>query len=118
MKDQIKNASRIGITFGVVIIFIILIGLTVTASEIIGDIFNAGSLTRAGNTNGLLVFFALLGLWCGSMAAQISKDHWKPPFITGLVAGLTAGLLTGLMAYLLGDIVPIIKNLTRRYRPF
>lgn len=104
MKDQLKNASRIGLTFGVVTIFFILIGLTVTVSEIIGDILNADSLTRAGNTTGLLVFFGLLGLWCGSLAAKMSKENWKTALITGLVSGLIAGLLTGGMTFLVGTL--------------
>ncbi|MFN2236650.1 MAG: ABC transporter permease subunit, partial [Anaerolineales bacterium] len=104
MKDQLKNASRIGITFGVVIIFIILIGLTVTVSEIFGDILDADSPTLVGNTTGLLIFFGLLGLWCGSMAAQKSRENWKPALISGAVAGLVAGLITGVTVYLLSTL--------------
>ena len=77
MTEKFKKAFRIGITFGVVNFFIILIGLTVTASDIIGDIINAPSITRTGNTTGLVIFFSLLGLWCGSMASQMSRDKWK-----------------------------------------
>jgi len=104
MKDQLKNASRTGIIFGVVTIFIILIGLTVTVSDIIGDLLNADSLTRVGNTTGLLVFFGLLGLWCGSLAANGSRENWQPDLVTGLVAGLITGLLAGTMTFILSTL--------------
>ena len=74
MKEYINKTSRLGLIFGVVNIFIILIGLTVTASEIIGDLINADSNTRTGNTTGLIIFFGLLGLWCGSLAADSYRD--------------------------------------------
>jgi ABC-type branched-subunit amino acid transport system permease subunit len=104
MKPQLKNAARVGLTFGVVNIFIILIGLTITVSEIIGDMLNADSLTRSGNTTGLLIFFGLLGLWCGSLAARGSREKWQPAVINGLVAGFVVGLFTAAMAYLLGTL--------------
>jgi len=104
MKAQIKNASRVGLTFGAVTIFFILIGLTITVSEIIGGIINADSLTRAGNTTGLLIFFGLFGLWSGSIAAKGSRDNWLPAIINGLIAGLITGLITGGMTYLLGTL--------------
>ena len=104
MTEKFKKAFRIGITFGVVNFFIILIGLTVTASDIIGDIINAPSITRTGNTTGLVIFCSLQGLWCGSMASQISRDKWKTALIDGFIAGLIAGLLTGFMTYLVGSL--------------
>ena len=63
MKDQIKQSSRSGLLFGVVIFFLILFGLTTTLSEIFGGLFNLSSNARSGNTGGLMLFFAITSLW-------------------------------------------------------
>ena len=104
MKNQLKSASKIGTTFGVVIIFVILIGLQITASEIIGNAIGAGSITRAGNTTGLFIFFALLGIWCGSMAAQGFRESSKSASISGVFAGLVAGVFTAGITYFLATL--------------
>ena len=102
MKDQLKNSSRIGLIFGVVTFFLILIGLTVTASDIIGNTLGLDSRTRVGNVPGLIVFFGLLGLWAGSQATKDAREEWQSALMTGGLANLVYGVLVGAFVYLLG----------------
>ena len=39
MNENIKQASRNGLLFGIILCFVILFGLTTTLSEILGDLF-------------------------------------------------------------------------------
>ena len=71
MMELIREKSRTGLVFGFVMIFVILIGLTTTASNIIGDFLDLDSATMIGNTGGLMIFFGLIGLWIGFHAAGV-----------------------------------------------
>ncbi|MCJ7718262.1 MAG: hypothetical protein MUO54_17315, partial [Anaerolineales bacterium] len=84
MKDLIKKGSRSGLIFGVVIFFLILFGLTTTLSDILGGFFNLNSNAVAGNTGGLMLFFALMSLWAGSRAADSVKTDWKSSLVSGV----------------------------------
>ncbi len=104
MKDQLKNSSRIGLIFGVVTFFLILIGLTVTASDIVGNTLGFDTRTRVGNAPGLIVFYGLLGVWAGFQAAKDAREEWQPALMAGGLANLVYGVLIGLLVYLLGSL--------------
>jgi len=102
MNDQIKQSANSGLIFGVVILFLMLFGLTATLSDILGNIFSLPSNARTGNTGGLMLLFALLGLWAGSRATGSTKDDWKHVILMGLISGLVIGLLSGIFTYFIG----------------
>ena len=102
MKELIKNGSRMGMIFGVVLIFIILFGFTTVGADILGGMFNLPSNSRAGNIGGLMIFFGLLALWAGSRAAAADKSNWKPAAIAGASAGISSGLIVGAFTCLVG----------------
>lgn len=102
MNDQIKKSANSGLVFGVVILFLILFGLTTMLSDILGGIVNLPSNSRVGNTGGLMLLFALLGLWAGSRAAGSDRKNWQKVLLLGLVSGLVIGLLLGLFTYFIG----------------
>ncbi len=104
MKDQLKNSSRIGLVFGAVTIFFILIGLTVTTSEIIGNTLGLDTHTRVGNATGLIVFYGLLGLWSGSKAAKGANKKWQMALLAGGLANLVYAVLISLSVYLVGSL--------------
>jgi len=91
MKDLIKQGLRLGVVFGIVIIFLILFGLTTTLSNILGDFINLDSSIRTGNPGGLMILFALLSLWAGSSASASDRSNWK----SALVSGVTVSLIIG-----------------------
>jgi ABC-type branched-subunit amino acid transport system permease subunit len=102
MKDLIKKSARSGLVFGVVIVFLMLSGLTTTLADILGDIFNLGSKSPAGSTGGLIMLFALLGIWAGSRAASSEKTKVGSTLIAGAASGLVIGVITGAFSLLVG----------------
>jgi ABC-type branched-subunit amino acid transport system permease subunit len=104
MKDLIKQNGRLGVIFGVVILFSMLFGLTTLLSEILGGLFNLGSKVSTGNTGGLMLLFGLLAIWAGSQAAETDKTNWKPALVSGASVGLIVGLIAGTFTYLVGTL--------------
>ncbi|MGE5251598.1 MAG: ABC transporter permease subunit [Bacteroidota bacterium] len=108
-REHIRSALTTGIIFGILIIFLVLIGFTVTGSQLIG---NALKLSPKGLSSGLtpqmvnlLIFLGLLGIWAGARGARRSEpDAWGPALLGGLSAGALTGLLTGVLAYILGTL--------------
>ncbi|HDD62589.1 MAG TPA: leucine/isoleucine/valine transporter permease subunit [Chloroflexi bacterium] len=102
MKDLIKQGLRLGSIFGVVIIFLILFGLTSTLSDILGEFVNLESRTRTGNPGGLIILFAILSLWAGSMATASDRSNWKPALVSGVSVSLIIALLISGFILLVG----------------
>ena len=61
-------------------------------------------MTRAGNTTGLMIFFVLLGLWCGSLSAKLSKENWKSTLISRTCFRLNRRVTTGGIIFLVGTL--------------
>ncbi len=104
MKEIVSNSIRRGAVFGAVIIFLMLIGLTTTASEILGNLLGLESATMSGNTGGLLVLFVLLGGWAGYQSAGEHRSRLEQVLASGLAAGLVGGLFIGLFIYGVGSL--------------
>ena len=102
MVDKRSKALRVGLTFGFVLVFFILIGLPSTISEIIGDFVNLDSSSRIGNIPGLIIFFILIGLWAGSSSAGKEKINIGRSALYGSISGLVIGLIIGIFSYMLG----------------
>ena len=112
MKKQLQLALNAGITFGIVTIFLFLIGFTGTSGLLLGDLFgnkNAhpflGLVPQALN---MVIFLALVGLWAGIYGARKSEgqteDPWGQALMGGLIAGLVQGIMVGLLALLFGTL--------------
>ena len=112
MKKQLRLALSAGITFGIITIFLFLIGFTGTAADLLGDLLNN---KNAGPFIGLthqmldmLIFLALVGLWAGAYGSRKSKgqtdDPWGPALLGGLTAGLVQGAFVGALALLVGTL--------------
>ncbi len=104
MREITQSSINRGLIFGFVIIFLMLIGLTTTASEIFGNILDLESATMAGNTGGLVVFFSLLGLWAGSQEAGDHSSNLKESLLSGIVTGIFIGILVGLFTFFIGSL--------------
>ncbi len=102
MKDLIKQGSRLGLIFGVVIIFLILFGLTTTLSDILGEFVNIESRTRTGNPAGLMIFFAILSLWAGSKSTSADRSNFKSALISGVSVSLIIALIISALILLVG----------------
>lgn len=111
MSESLRRGVQTGSTFGVVMVFLVLIGFTTTAPQLIGGIVGTEATVAVGKdippaayTN-LLIFFGLLGLWAGASGARpTGQDSWLGALLAGLLAGLIAGLFTALVTAIFGAI--------------
>ncbi len=103
MADSLRLGLRTGSIFGVTLIFLVLIGLNATLSELIGRLIGAKVAPGEGSVAGMLVLLALLGLWAGLRAApRVDPDSWFRALAGGLTAGAVAGAIYGFLLAILG----------------
>ncbi len=101
MEAHLRNSLRTGSIFGAVIIFLSLIGFSVTAADLISGIL--GGSSQGMLIVGLSIFIGLLGLWAGSNAAKPTEsDTWRHALISGLSAGIAAGCVVGMFIGIVG----------------
>jgi branched-chain amino acid transport system permease protein len=109
MKKQLRLALSAGVTFGIITIFLFLIGFTGTAADLLGDLLgnkNAGLfIGLTPQMLNMLIFLALLGLWAGAYGSRKSKGQTDDPWGAALLGGLTAGLVQGLFVSCLALLV-------------
>ena len=113
MKKQLRLALNAGVTFGIVTIFLFLIGFTFTSGDLLADLFgnkNAGLfLGLTPQMVNMLIFLGLVGLWAGSYGSRKGNkdqvdDPMAPALLGGLTAGVVHGVLVGLLAFLFGTL--------------
>jgi ABC-type branched-subunit amino acid transport system permease subunit len=105
-----RHSLNAGVAFGIVTIFIFLIGFTGTAADLLADLFrNKDAAPFLGFTPrmvNMLVFLGLIGLWAGAYGSRKDKnqtdDPWGAAVLNGTLAGLVNGLLVGGLALLVG----------------
>ena len=98
MSTALKKGLRSGLIFGIVFVFLTLIGFVNVAANIVGDL--TGSLDAVSEdgrlpVSNLLVVLILIGLFNGFSSRQ--KDE-NGKWWTAVLGGLTAGLISGLIA--------------------
>lgn len=102
---SIRNALNAGIVFSVIIIFLALIGFTVTGAMLVARFI--GQPTATGQSPAMInfvLFMGLLGLWNGAMAARptTQEDKFKDAVVASLIAGGLVGLVIGIFAQIYG----------------
>jgi ABC-type branched-subunit amino acid transport system permease subunit len=110
MKTQLRHALKAGITFGIITIFLFLIGFTSIAADLLGDLLrnkNGGMfLGITPQMLNMLIFLGLVGFGAGAYGSRKIKgqadDPWGPALIGGLTAGLVHALFVGSLALLVG----------------
>lgn len=96
-----RKGLNAGITFSVIIIFLALIGFTVTGAVLVAKIVgNPPQVNQMPAVGYLIVFLGLLGLWMGAQAAKPDPagETLMTAFNGSLIAGLTSGLLVALFS--------------------
>ncbi len=112
MKKQIQHGIKAGSIFGIVTIFLFLIGFTNTAADLFGDLFRNKNCrihpwlnTPDVQSSRLSGFDRAVG-W--SLRFPYDKDQtndpWGAALVGGLIAGLVHGLLVGSLALLIGTL--------------
>lgn len=97
MNARVQNDLRLGIIFGIIMIFLVLIGFNLIAAELIGNFLGTEAMT---NLN-LILFIALVGLWLGTSAARQGK-RLPEMAADGAISGAMCGLITAVLIFLLG----------------
>lgn len=99
MLASLKKGSRAGFVFGIIFVFLMLIGfITVGANMIGGLLGNTGNLginerLPVGN---LLILVGLVGFFGGVSGSKADQaQNWRAVIIEGLSAGFIGGLLVG-----------------------
>ncbi|RPJ51822.1 MAG: hypothetical protein EHM21_01780 [Chloroflexi bacterium] len=104
-SKPIRNGLTSGIVFSVLIIFLALIGFTVTGSVLIARILgNPPSGNQPPAIAYFVIFMGLLGLANGALAAKPGEheDKLSNTIIASLVAGALTGLVLGIYALFYG----------------
>jgi len=106
--SSLKKSASSGVVFAIIVIFLALIGFTVTGPSMVQKI--SGSTLSSGAIPAywsLVVFLGFIGIWNGWRAANQSEDspiHLSKTMINGGVAGIVTGLLVMIYAFIVGSI--------------
>jgi len=110
MKPQIKCSLNAGLTFGIVTLFLYLIGFTTTASQIIQNLLKLEPESKVLGMDALpfsfALFLGLIGLWAGVRQARAMHKGHSVGVVLGSAAltGLVHGLIVALVAYVTGSL--------------
>jgi ABC-type branched-subunit amino acid transport system permease subunit len=106
-KSPIRQGLSTGVPFGLVLLFIFLIGFTTTAADLVGKIIG-----MPAPPNGIppmpdmVVFIVLMGLLCGSTASKnIETGRWGHAALAGLAAGIIEGLIASIAGLIFGILI-------------
>lgn len=103
-RNNVRISYNKGLVFGIVTIFLVLIGFDIMAGSIISKLFEP-TVTRGSlpAVQYVVILFVLIGLWNGWTASK-KEDDIKIRTLSGLIAGAVCGLLCalfGVVMYLL-----------------
>jgi ABC-type branched-subunit amino acid transport system permease subunit len=99
MLSYLKKGLMSGLVFGIIFIFLMLIGFITVGTTMIGNLLgNLDDLCEGARhpVSNLLVLVSLLGFFTGLSTYDKDTDaNWVQTILAGLTAGLLAGLLVG-----------------------
>ena len=103
MAGQIRSSIRSGITFAIILIFLALIGFTVTGSDLLGNLLGDAGTPVAS----FILFLAVVGLLTGARGARPTAESntLVEAALGGLAAGIIAGVGFGIFVVVMGTIV-------------
>jgi ABC-type branched-subunit amino acid transport system permease subunit len=115
-RDQIRKSYNKGIVFGIVVIFLVLIGFDIMAGSILSKLFGEPLPQGAiPSVKYIAILFILIGIWNGWTSSKKS-DKAGARILAGLIAGAACGILAGIFGLLLNSLV--VSNLDlRSYLP-
>ncbi len=108
-SSAMDNGIRTGVTFGVVIVTMFLIGFTVIGAELVGKIFGVPpSYSGAPSLLFFAIFMILVSMWCGASASKrpVSEpDTLKSALTAGLLRDLVSGLFAAVIGFIFGKLI-------------
>ncbi len=114
MKKQLQKSVNAGIIFGIITIFLFLIGFTGTSADLLADLFrNKNATPFMGLTAqmlNMLIFLGLIGLWAGTYGSRREKDQTSDPLRSALLGSLIAGLVHGILVFTLAVVIGVLNE--------
>lgn len=107
-SPALDKGIRTGVTFGIVIITMFLIGFTMTGAGLVGKLFGASSSYSTPSLVYFVIFVILIGMWAGASASprpQNEVDTLKRAITAGLSAGIVSGLFAAVTGFLFGTLI-------------
>ena len=102
MKTNTAKSMQTGLVFGLITVFLFLIGFTGTAADLIGKLVYLGANASVIN---LMIFLGLMGILAGwSSARPITgqRDPWNSVLGRSTLAGFIQGIMVAVLAYVVG----------------
>lgn len=115
-KRQVRFSYDRGVVFGIVLIFLTMIGFDVMAGTIISKVLGTQVL-RGALPEGkfVIIFFILLGLWAGGSASK-REDPLQTRGLGGLISGAAMGVIAAVFGLVLNALL-VNKIDLRTYLP-
>ena len=108
MKTSLVRGLRTGTIFGVVVVFLLLIGFLNTVAALLFQIIKITPPPQSGLTPlmvDMLIFLGVLGLWAGGSSAKREQpDSWVKTLVSGTLAGAVTGFMTAITVYIIGTL--------------
>jgi ABC-type branched-subunit amino acid transport system permease subunit len=119
MKTAVQKGLRAGGVFAVLIVFMGLIGFTVTGPALLAKLVgNAPGVGQMPAVPYLILFMALLGIWCGALAARPERHSGPVTLSVAAVSGAAAGALSGLVVTIYALIIGSVHTQGTDMRPY
>ncbi len=117
MKTSLNRGLRTGTIFGVVVVFLLLIGFLSTLSDILFGVIKITPPPQSGLTPlmvNMLLFLGVLGIWAGGISAKREDpDSWWKALVAGFLTGAMTGFMTGITVYIIGTLDQAGVTLTK-----
>jgi branched-chain amino acid transport system permease protein len=107
-KSAIRQSLNIGVVFGIVHTFCLLIGFNAMLGSLLVKIVGQKSDASAPTVSSLIAYIVVMGIWAGIISARrqpeaSSKERILSSILTGLSLGLVAALSAGILQILLAN---------------
>ena len=106
-STALHKGIRTGVTFGVIIVTMFLIGFTVAGAGLVGKLLGASASYSTPSLAYFAIFMILIGAWAGASASPrpvAEPDTWKRALTSGTMAGLVSGVFAAVIGFLFGTL--------------
>lgn len=103
-KTNVSKSLQTGLVFGLITVFLFLIGFTGTAADLIGKLAYFGANSNIIN---LLIFMGLMGVlagWRGAARVKGVPDTWGSALARSTLAGLVQAAMVAVLAFVVGTL--------------
>lgn len=106
-KANLISGITSGLVFGIILVFLFLIGFIETGASLLSKLFGDPVATNALPKLGyVIMFLALMAIWSGSgTSKKINPEHFTQLIVPVLANGVVLGLITALLALIFGNYV-------------